>query len=753
MKILHMISGGDTGGAKTHVFALLGKLKERADVTIVCFMKGVFWDELQNIGVKCELIEQKNRFDMSVLKRLCEICAEGVDVIHCHGARANFIAAALRHKVNIPMITTIHSDYLLDFDGFYRKLVYTTLNVFALKQFRYYIAVSDNFRQMLISRSFRPDSIYTVYNGMDYSGTPSFVPKEEFAARIGLTYDPTLTYVGLIGRHDHVKGHDVFIKAIKSVVREYPKVHFVIAGEGENRDNLVELAKAEGVSEHLTFAGFVKDIYSFINFIDINTLTSRCESFPYVLMEGARMAKPTVCSAVGGIPDLIQDGKTGLLFPSEDSEALSERLLRLLCHKELAVRYGNALKELALSKFSDTALADKHIEIYRAVLRDRREEKRYDAVLSGYYGFRNSGDDALFYAIADDLRRHVPDARIAVLSAHAKEMRTVYGVDCIPRFCPLSIHKALKHTKMLISGGGSLIQDATSSKSLMYYLTVIRHAKRVGTKVYVYANGMGPLKKKNYARAARVLDRVDYITLRDPASLEELKKMGVHTPPVAVTADPVLLTETCTKEEIEATLRKNALPENARYFAISVREWKQNDPELVSKIAKIADYAAEKYGLTPLFLPMRYPNDVLVSEKIADTMKAHSYVVKTAPGVRDMLCLVKGSEVVLGMRLHILVYAACAEVPVIGLVYDQKVSAFLDYIGQDKRLDTGAVDVAAACAYLDGILSDREGIRASLAAQKKGLSALAEENARIAAMLLQEYDREHGEIAQKGERT
>ena len=96
------------------------------------------------------------------------------------------------------------------------------------------------------------------------------------------------------------------------------------------------------------------------------------------------MSKPTVCSAVGGIPDFVMDGKTGLLFPNEDSAALAERLVRLIEDKPLAEKYGKALHELALSKFSDTALADKHIEIYRAVLRDYREKKKYDVVMSGY---------------------------------------------------------------------------------------------------------------------------------------------------------------------------------------------------------------------------------------------------------------------------------------------------------------------------------------------------------------------------------
>lgn len=745
MKVLHMISGGDTGGAKTHVFALLGKLKDRADVTIVCFMKGVFWDELQNIGVKCELVLQKNRFDMSVVKRLREICDDGIDVIHCHGARANFIAAALRQHVDIPMITTIHSDYLLDFDGFYRKLVYTSLNVWALKKFKYFIGVSDNFRKMLISRGFRPNSIYTVYNGMNYAGEPQYVSKEDFAARIGISYDPSLTYVGLIGRHDYVKGHDVFIKAIKPVLEKCPNTRFIIAGDGENRASLVELAKNEGVADKLIFAGFIKDIYSFIHFIDINTLTSRSESFPYVLMEGARMSKPTVCSAVGGIPDFVIDGKTGLLFPSEDSAALAERLIRLIEDKPLAEAYGKALHELALAKFSDTALADKHMEIYRAVLRDTRETKKYDVVLSGYYGFGNSGDDALLFAITDSLQKYMKDVRVCVLSARAKKMRSVYGVDCVARFNPFAVCRALKNAKMLISGGGSLMQDITSSKSLLYYTSVMRYAAWCGDKVYVYANGIGPLREKNYARAAKALKTADAITLRDPASLAELEKIGADSGKARVTADPVLLVEGTPREALTTLFAENGLPKDGRFFGISVREWQTNDPDFVRKIAEIADYAAEKYGLLPLFLPMRYPNDLAISEQIASRCSTKAYVLNKAVGVKDMIGLVGCSEAVLGMRLHTLIYASGASVPVIGIVYDKKVSAFLDYIGEKRRVDTENIHVAAAKRDLDEIMEHPEEIRAFLAGQKARLAALAEQNAALAAELLKAYDAEHSE--------
>ena len=123
MKVLHLISGGDTGGAKTHVFALLDALKHMADVKIACLMDGPFFEEIQEKGVSAVLFAQKSRLDLSVVEGLCRLIREeGYEIVHAHGARANFIAERLKKKIRIPVITTVHSDYLLDFDGFYRKL-------------------------------------------------------------------------------------------------------------------------------------------------------------------------------------------------------------------------------------------------------------------------------------------------------------------------------------------------------------------------------------------------------------------------------------------------------------------------------------------------------------------------------------------------------------------------------------------------------------------------------------------------------
>jgi len=137
------------------------------------------------------------------------------------------------------------------------------------------------------------------------------------------------------------------------------------------------------------------------------------------------------------------------------------------------------------------------MKIYESVLKYHKDPKQYDVVLSGYYGFNNSGDDALLLSIIKDFKKIKEDTRFLVLTKRPKKGRTVCMTDTVHRFKPLKIRKMLKKSKMLVSGGGSLIQDATSSKSLYYYLYIMSLAKKLGCKVFAYANGIGPVKDKN----------------------------------------------------------------------------------------------------------------------------------------------------------------------------------------------------------------------------------------------------------------
>ena len=158
-------------------------------------------------------------------------------------------------------------------------------------------------------------------------------------------------------------------------------------------------------------------------------------------------------------------------------------------------------------------------------------------VISGYYGFDNSGDDALLMSIIDNLKKNDDKAEITVLSKNPQKTKLQYSVGAANRYNPFSLIKTIASCDVLISGGGTLIQDATSTKSLFYYLFVIKLAQIFRKKVMLYANGIGPLNSfKNIENTQKILDKVDLITLRDPKSRDELEKIGVTKPKIELTS-------------------------------------------------------------------------------------------------------------------------------------------------------------------------------------------------------------------------
>ena len=152
MKLIHLISGGDVGGAKTHVLSLLQGLNRTEDVHLICFMEGPFAEEARCLGIPTTVIEGSN--PMAVRKRILAIIRhDDCQLLHCHGARANMIGALVQRQARIPVISTIHSDYRLDYLGRpLAALTYGNINKVALRRFDAWIGVSDGMRQLLISR-------------------------------------------------------------------------------------------------------------------------------------------------------------------------------------------------------------------------------------------------------------------------------------------------------------------------------------------------------------------------------------------------------------------------------------------------------------------------------------------------------------------------------------------------------------------------------------------------------------------------
>lgn len=742
MKVLHLIGGGDVGGAKSHVLSLVKELGKHIDVKIISFRTGAFADDAREMGINVEIVKT-GTIVSDVRKVLSIVKNEGYELIHSHGAKANMVAVFVKRFTGLPVVTTVHSDYRLDYlQNIFKMFSFGLINTLALRFLDYYIGVSKNFKAMLIERKFSPQDIFTVYNGINFNNKIVPLPKEDFLKNYNLQFGKDDIIVGILARLDPVKGLDIFLKAASVVIKKNPSVRFLIAGDGPDKKSLEKKAASLGLTGSVFFLGFVNQPYDLLNCIDINTLTSLSESFPYAILEGTLLKKATISSNVGGISDLIESGTNGFLFEPGDYKTLASHILTLVEDSSLRKNMGEKIHEKASTYFSLDNMCRTQLEIYETILvrnfRYSKSKHRYDAIISGYYGFKNIGDDAMLMAIIDNLRMYRKDLRIMVLSRNPLETSLVYNVDSINRFNLIKVLRIMKNSKLFINGGGSLIQDNTSTRSLVYYLVMIWLAKKMRMKVMIYANGIGPLnKEKNRALTKKIVNQVDIITLREELSYEELNNLQISKPRIKVTADPALTIKPESDERVNELFIKEGIDPTQEFFGISVRKWFEHE-KYEDIIAQLADYIVERYGIKPLFVAMHYPGDLTIIQNIISKMKNKSFVITHKPTVSEMLGIIGKTQMLIGMRLHALIFAASLGIPVIGMVYEPKVEGFMQYVNQVSAGHVNSLELEHIKKVVDEVWENRDAIKNNLEKTTGILKDKALENARIAIDMIEE---------------
>ena len=695
MKVIHLISGGDSGGAKTHVLSLLQNLNKTITAQLVCFRDGPFAGEARSMGIPTEIMGGNN---IPRLRRQLTsyIKAGGYELIHCHGSRANMIGALLRSSTGLPVVSTVHSDYKLDYMGRpLSRLTFGNINAWALRKLDYRIGVSDAMVDLLIQRGFAPDRFYAIYNGLDFTPAPDQGDRLEYLRSLGADVDEDSVVVGIAARLNPVKDMSTLVRGFAAGYQRCHRLRLVIAGDGEERQKLELLAKELGVEQQVTFAGWISGgMDRFYSALDINALTSLSETFPYALTEGARFHLATVATAVGGIPYLIDQDVNGYLFTPGDWETLGTHLAAIGNDDALRHQLGEKLFEKASTKFSIQRTVDTQLHIYQEILRrhNRPKTARDGVVICGAYGRGNAGDDAILEAILQEMRSIDPDIPVTVLSKDPQSTRLTYRVQSVTRTNFPAWYKAMRHAKLYINGGGSLIQDVTSRRSLWFYLHNIRAAKQAGCKVQMYGCGIGPVTRESHRKlAARVLNQsVDVITLREPDSLEELRAMGVTKPETTLTADPALTLRRAVDDATDSVLLRAGIPAHGKYICFALRKWRGFE-EKAPLFGKASKYAYETYGLTPVFVAVEKHQDPAAGRLAAQGLDIPHYFLDDAGTAGTIIGALSRMEVVVSMRLHALIFAAGQGIPLAGVVYDPKVSAFLRYIGQD--LFTGLEDL------------------------------------------------------------
>jgi glycosyltransferase involved in cell wall biosynthesis len=186
-------------------------------------------------------------------------------------------------------------------------------------------------------------------------------------ARRSLGFPPDVTIVGIVGRLVPIKNHALFFEAARAVLDEHPDTLFVVAGDGELRARL-EADAASELGGHVRFTGWVLSLPRLYAALDVVVLTSLNEGTPFSLIEAAAAGRPVVATDVGGVADAVVDGKTGIIVPSNDPQALARAISRLLADPALTAKMGEAGRQRATTAFSAPVMADRIAGVYHEIL-------------------------------------------------------------------------------------------------------------------------------------------------------------------------------------------------------------------------------------------------------------------------------------------------------------------------------------------------------------------------------------------------
>ena len=382
MKILHMMGGGDIGGAKTHIFSLVRELNKYHEVCMVSFRDGPFPREMMEERLRVELVLLRNPIAArNAVLRIVDSMQP--DVIHCHGARANMIGAMVRAKREIPVMTTMHSDYKLDYMGMpWKQYTLGTINTRSLRKLDFYQAVADRMAQTLIARGFSPYRVMTIYNGMDFRHPLTNFDRTAYCQEnYGVEVDDSMVLCGLAARLTPVKDIPTAIAAFAKAAEVQPELRLFLAGTGEDEDKLRAQAQELGVQDTVIFCGWVTEIAPFFAAMDVTLLTSLSETFPYSILEGIREGCVPICSDVGGMSELILDGETGYIFQPGDVDALARALEEAAANTDRRQMFAERQLERAEASYSIDAMR-------------RTQERNYQTVL-GKFARRNKQRDGI----------------------------------------------------------------------------------------------------------------------------------------------------------------------------------------------------------------------------------------------------------------------------------------------------------------------------------------------------------------------
>lgn len=700
MKILMAAMSMGLGGAETHVLELSRALAARGHEVFVASSGGVYAEELAKYGVKHEKIPLDSKKTAAkaafLLARLME--SERFDLVHAHARIPAFVCGKLKPRFGFAFVTTVHFDFRTD-------PILRRISDWGERTF----AVSEDIAESAAKKyGLERGRITVVNNGID---TARFSPAnsgEGVRKRFGLGGKKVIMYLGRLDGDSFLPAK-VLLDAAEDICRGQSDARVLIVGEGEKREQLEKSARALNEKlgfELAVFAGGTAKPWEYFAACDVFVGPSRSA------MEALASCKPAVLAG--------NFGMLGIFSPQTASEALRtnfccrgseqatgarvcEEVLHLLActeaEKAQIAAYGRAFIE---KHYSTDRMADVCEREYLSLL----EKKGKKAVICGYYGAGNAGDEAMLGVLLAMLKSCKFVKKITVISANPSKTAACFGVSSVYKGDLRAISRELAEGDALIFGGGNILQDKTSTRSLAYYANLAELAKKHACKVLFSANGIGPITRGNNTELAKkALLCADYISMREEASLVLAKKLTGRG-------------EVYASGEL-AFLHANAASPRARggYFVVFP---KFTAGFRFAELIKFCTVLKRKYGLAPVFAPMHAGEDAELCRRLAS--RTAGAVSVNAESMRALSALIGGADITFCMRFHAAVFSVSAGVPAISVSDDAKIKSFFGR----------TVACLPLCASAETLFSAAEEALCKRESAKKLLGEFAGEQRRLA---------------------
>lgn len=747
MNILMVTMQMDIGGAETHILELCRALSRLGHHITLVSNGGVYAEMLSSDGVRHVTLPLHTKSPLSVLTAkagLDKCIREGAtapdgtflgdyEIVHAHARIPAWICGLLWDKYKkhplirdgkpIPLfrfVTTAHLNFSIN--PLWRRISRWGERT---------MSVSEDIVDYLVDEYGIPrNHIQTTINGIDMA---KFSPDADFT--------PILTEFGLdknrrrlvyMSRLDEDRAAYAYTmaKIAPTLAKRFPDLDILIVGGGTEEAairTLADKANAQSGRKIVTMTGGRSDTHLFCAAADVFVGVSRSA------LEAMSAAKPVIVAGNQGALGIFDETKLTVAVDTNfccrgcgmltDTE-LCDQITTLLNESDAQRATRGAYSQQIIEQYyTADRMARDYVSLYENAMRAPVFSRgKSDVILSGYYGFGNMGDESLLATISTSLAEACPGMQITALTRHPKKDSLRTGLRCVNRMRFSHVWREMGKARLFLSGGGSLLQDVTSGKSLQYYTALLALAKKRGMTTMIYANGIGPIRReKNKILATHAVNGCDKISVRDEDSYRMLAEMGVNGAKLRLSADPAFLLHMPTETEQKKTRARLGLSDLApgSYVVLSLRRLNRNrdkvgDSRLACEMARLCATVYETYGLTPVLVPMQPQNDRAIADQLAAQLTEPIARIVVPENAEEMLSVLAGAKWTIAMRLHCLIYAAVAGVPMIGLSYDPKIDALLRSLHQPYLYDAATAEADTLLKAVAEVMREEETIRTTL---------------------------------------